>query len=225
MNNITIYAIVEGQTEKLFIDVVLAPYLATKNIFMQATTLKKPGQKGGDVKFSRAKNDIRNFLRQRPDTFVTTFIDLYGIKEWPRKELPYNLTSEEKADHINGQTIIEITELCDEFNINNNRFIPYIAIHEFEEMLFSACQILADKLDVPKSILDSILLECGSPENINNSPQTSPSKRLDELTPRGKFPKTTTGITVAKKIGIEKIRKKCPVFNKWIERIEQLDRL
>jgi len=87
MSNITIYAVVEGQTEKIFFDKILTPYLATKNISIIATIIKKPGQSGGDVKFSRARKDISAFLRQRSDTYVTKFIDLYGIKEWPGKDL------------------------------------------------------------------------------------------------------------------------------------------
>jgi hypothetical protein len=76
-------AIVEGKTEQIFIEKVLAPYLALKNIFMTATQVSKPGQKGDDVKFSRTLKDIRNHLKQRPETVVCTFVDYYGIKEWP----------------------------------------------------------------------------------------------------------------------------------------------
>ena len=224
MSNITIYAIVEGQTEKIFFDKLLTPYLATKNIFIQATIIKKPGQRGGDVKFSRAKNDIKAFLRQRPDTYITTFIDLYGIKEWPGKDVADDLTPEQKADHINSLTHDKVNELFPDSN-PADRFIPYIAIHEFEAMLFSDPQILAAELDVKSTLIDNILSECGEPENINNSPQTAPSKRLDSFMNTGHFPKTTTGITIAQKIGIEKIRDKCPIFNSWIEILEQLKQL
>ena len=48
MNNfIEVMAIVEGRTEQAFIERVLAPYLANKNIFIRATQISKPGQKGG----------------------------------------------------------------------------------------------------------------------------------------------------------------------------------
>ncbi len=80
---IEVIAIVEGKTEQVFIEMVLAPYLAMKNIFVSATQITKPGQKGGDVRFVRAKQDIGSHLKQRGDTFVTTFIDYYGTKEWP----------------------------------------------------------------------------------------------------------------------------------------------
>ena len=64
--------------------------------------------------------------------------------------------------------------------------------------------------------------ECGEPEAVNNSRQTAPSKRLDAWSARKKFPKTTTGITVAKEIGITKMREKCPQFNIWIAQFESI---
>ena len=157
MSSITVYAVVEGQTEKIFFDRILTPYLATKNIFSNATIINKPGQKGGDVKFSRAKKDIRSFLRQNNNTYVTTFVDFYGIKEWPGKNVPDNLTSEQKADYINGETKSEIVAICNDLKINSNRFIPYIAMHEFEAMLFSDPQVLANKLAVDINLINAIL--------------------------------------------------------------------
>ena len=34
--------------------------------------------------------------------------------------------------------------------------------------------------------------------------------------------KTVTGIAVAKAIGVEKMREKCPVFNHWLTSLENL---
>jgi len=55
-----IYAIVEGPTEQHFIKEVLAHYLADKNVFLRAAILRKPGENGGDVKFSRAETTLEN---------------------------------------------------------------------------------------------------------------------------------------------------------------------
>jgi len=74
-NYIEVIAIVEGKTEQIFIESILAPYIGHKNIGIRATQVSKPGQKGGDVRFSRVKRDLEHNLRQRTDTYVTTFID------------------------------------------------------------------------------------------------------------------------------------------------------
>lgn len=102
------------------------------------------------------------------------------------------------------------------------RFIPYMAIHEFEALLFSNTAIVAEALNVDENEITSILHECGEPEAINNSPSTAPSKRLDTLSPHKKFPKTTVGIMIARKIGIQEIREKCPLFNSWLQHLENL---
>ena len=83
-NYIEIVVLVEGKTEQIFIHDIVSPYLAGKGIYITPIIISKPGQKGGDVKFSRVKNDVGLHLKQRDDTFLTLFVDYYGIKrDWP----------------------------------------------------------------------------------------------------------------------------------------------
>ncbi len=223
MNNyIEIITIVEGKTEEIFINALLSPYLSKKNIFMCATQISKPGQKGGDVRFKRMKNDIEIHLKQSSDTYITTFIDYYGVKEWPGLELlPQQATSEQISKIVNGATKEEVIKLFPNQNAKH-RFIPYMAIHEFESLLFSDSIKLSKELGINEREVNDILKEFGSPESINNSPQTAPSKRLDAWSKKGKFPKTTTGITIAIDIGIESMRVKCPLFDTWLKELEQI---
>ena len=220
-NPVIITAIVEGLTEHIFIRDILAPHLWRKDIFIEPIIVTKPGQKGGDVRFSRVKNDIEKHLKQRPDTYLTLFVDYYGIKQdWPGVSDAKRINNpKEKAARINQATLQTVEDLWHEHN-PSRRFIPYIAMHEFEALLFSNSTILAQKLNVRKSNVDSILDECGEPENIDDSPLTAPSKRLESLSPQ--FKKTTTGIAIAKEIGLPTIREKCPIFNEWLTKIEQL---
>ena len=69
MSSVDIYIVVEGQTERTFVRDVLAPYMAVKGIYLYPALIGKPGHKGGNIHFDRAKNDIGNFLRQRKDTY------------------------------------------------------------------------------------------------------------------------------------------------------------
>nr|MBF0223236.1 DUF4276 family protein [Desulfobulbaceae bacterium] len=220
-NIIEVVVLVEGQTEQKFIKDILAPYLYSKQIYLKPIIFSKPGQKGGDVRFDRVIGDIGLHLKQRSDTYLTLLFDYYGIKgDWPGL-----LESKKKANHhLKAQTFIEslresvlakFKELRPEL-----RFIPYIAMHEFEALLFSSTEVLAEHLHVNVNLVESILSECGEPENINDSPETAPSKRLDKLS--SKFKKMTTGISIAKEIGIDEIRKACPLFNKWVKSLEAL---
>ena len=62
---VEVVALVEGQTEKIFIQKLLRPHLEPKNVYVTPIILTKPGQKGGDVRFSRARNDVKHHLMQR----------------------------------------------------------------------------------------------------------------------------------------------------------------
>jgi hypothetical protein len=216
-----VVVLVEGKSEQIFTQSILTPYLAGKSIYMTPIIISKPGQKGGDVKFARVKNDIGLHLKQRRDTFLTLFIDYYGLKgDWPGLEKAKKQSIPgSKAEKINAATMNKVKRLFDDCRAGS-RFIPYVAMHEFEAMLFSDPKILADSLGVRQSNIEKILMECGEPENIDDSPHSAPSKRLEILSTQ--FKKTTTGIAIAKAIGLDKIRLQCPIFNAWLSSIELL---
>ena len=221
---IEVLAIVEGRTEQIFIESLLAPYLAEKMIFIRATQVNKPGQKGGDVRFERVKNDLELHLKQRLDTYITTFIDYYGTKEWPGLDrVVPNASPQQIAACIHQATKEEIDALFSEQQAER-RFIPYMAIHEFEALLFSNSAALAAELGITENKISNVLAECGEPEAINSGLQTAPSKRLDHWSANGRFAKTTTGMALAKVIGIPKMREMCPLFNNWIESFEVIVR-
>jgi hypothetical protein len=220
-NCVEVVAIVEGKTEEIFIKDILQPYLANKNVFITPIIISKPGQKGGDVKFARVKNDIEKHLKQRPDTYLTLFIDFYGVKsDWPGVNDAEGISGPKgKADFVNQATKEKVVEHFGEQNAEE-RFIPYIAMYEFEALLFSAPAILARKLQIDESQVVSIIEECGEPENIDNSQVTAPSKRLESLSL--KFRKTTTGIAILKEAGLTAIRGKCPIFDGWVTSLENI---
>ena len=100
------------------------------------------------------------------------------------------------------------------------RFVPHIAVHEFEALLFSEPATLARAIQADQQSIEAIIQECGEPEAIDNSQHTAPSKRIEKLYRR--FNKTSTGIAIAKEIGIGHMRSVCPVFNGWLDRLESL---
>lgn len=217
-----VYIIVEGKTEQTFVREILAPYLAVKGIFCTAVLLGKRGMKGGNVTFTRAKNDIELFLKQRRDTYVTTFFDYYGIKEWPGKlSVPTSSSPHEKAKWCEDETDKELARTLSHVSRLSERYISFLMIHEFEALLFSDTDILARNLDVPPARIEEIITKCGEPEAINDLPDTAPSKRIIQITAK-RYKKTTTGIIIAKEIGLEKMRSRCPHFDSWVSRLEGL---
>lgn len=213
----------EGATESKFVKEILARYLADRQIYASPTMLVKPGQKGGDVKFARAIKDIGNHLKQWSDVYVTTFIDYYGLnKDWPGVEAAKRMKEPAQiVDTLNKATQATILQQYGELN-PAKRFIPFVAVHEYEALLFSSPEMLAKELKVKEAEILKIVRDCGEPERINDSAQTAPSKRIINLCPKYENMKTVTGIAVAKAIGVEKMREKCPVFNHWLTSLENL---
>ena len=216
-----IVVLVEGKTEEIFIKDIVRPYLSSKGVFITPIMISKPGQKGGDVKFERVKNDIKMHLKQRPDTFLTLLVDYYGIRgDWPGlEEARGQSTPSGKAEKINSATKAMVNELFGDYD-SERRFIPYVAMHEFEAMLFSDAQQLSAHLQVPQADIDKVLSEPGEPEKINDKPESTPSKRLEKFSTR--FGKTSTGMAVARATGLVKIREKCPIFHEWLISVEGL---
>jgi hypothetical protein len=216
-----VIVLVEGPTEQRFIKELLVPYLGEKGICLTPVVLDKPGEKGGDVKFARAKNDIERHLKQRHDTYLTLMVDYYGIRgDWPGlEESRLQHDPFQKAKIMNERTADEVKRLFPK-QFPEKRLIPYVSMHEIEALYFSNPNALARILGVSQSLVDDILRECGCPEKINDNRATAPSKRLGMLS--GRFKKTSTGIAIAREIGIDAMRKACPLFHGWVESMEKL---
>ena len=211
-------AIVERATEEKFINSILALYLGYRNIRMHATQVPKPEQEGGDVKFVKVRNDIIRHLKQREDTIVTLFLDYYGLAEWPGLDsIPMNSSPAQIEQILVSNTMNGIKELLPDIPIKH-RFIPFFVVHEFETLLFSDTEILADGLNIRKERIDDVIIQfSGDLERINNSRETAPSKRLEQWFPS--YKKTVTGIPIAERIGVDQMRNSVPLFDAWLKAI------
>jgi hypothetical protein len=221
MSNVEVMIVVEGQTEQTFVKEVLAPEMAYKGIFLHPALIGKPGHKGGDIRFKRATGDIGRFLKQRSNIYISTMFDYFRLElEWPgNTEFPDNFSATEKAVRIEAATVEEIKGLFPDHNVQE-RFIPYIEMHEFEALLFSDAPILSSRIGVDQAKIEDILDECGDPEEINDGPDTAPSKRLIRL--HKGYRKVAMGKTISEAIGIQAIREKCQHFDTWLTTLEQL---
>ena len=227
MNSVDICIVVEGQTEQTFVRDVLAPHMAHKEIYLRAALIGKPGHKGGDIRFNRAKKDIGNFLKQRQDTYISTMFDYFRIDSmWPgRAEVSRKirngtiLTAIHKAGILEAATHDEIVKSFSGCN-SENRFIPYIEMHEFEALLFSDADILAEKTEIDVSQIREIVEEYNNPEEINEDPVKTPAKRLESL--KNGYRKVAMGKMVSEAIGIQSIRRQCPHFNDWLAKLEDI---
>lgn len=217
-----VIAVVEGQTERTFIQSVLAPWLGYRGVVLSARLVGKPGSKGGATSFRRAQNDMLSLLKQESDTYVTTMFDFYGMpEEWPGRGEAKRLSHHNKAPHV--EQAIKDTVLAEfESGIDRRRLFPYIQMHEFEALLFSEPSALSHVMLDPhaEKKLRAIRDRFNTPEQINDSPITAPSKRISRLFQN--YRKPLHGLLASRKITIEVMRKECPHFGEWVAAMEEL---
>ncbi len=209
-----LYIIVEGHTEQEFVNLMIAPYMQQYGVYSVTPVLIRTSKtgRGGFVNYNYLENDVRRLLYSKNTDFVVSmFVDYFRI--------PNNLPNKEKWEHMdNHLEQIIMMEKCIAEEINDNRFIPYIQMHEFEALLFSSNKGFDAYFteEESKNTLRIIDTYC-NPEDINTSPQGAPSKRL--LAIKSNYDKVIEGNLIALEIGISDIIAKCPRFRSWIEKL------
>ena len=71
-----------------------------------------------------------------------------------------------------------------------------------------------------KDKLAGIRAKYPTPEDINDSPHTAPSKRIQNLFPG--YDKPIHPLLAAQDIGLDAIRRECPLFNDWVTCLESI---
>ena len=225
---------VEGQTEENFVNKVLAPHLyGCKFSSISARLIGNARQRhrrGGIRAWATVRKDIVKHLKEDPACVVTTMVDYYGLPEENSKGWPGRAQASAHTYPNNVRTVEQAlaSDVCEQMgtNFKPERFIPYVMMHEFEAMLFSDCERFAHGIGLPRlaSKFQAIRDKFGCPEEIDDSPKTSPSKRIESLVPV--YQKSLMGALASLVIGLETIRSACPHFRSWLERLESIpDRL
>lgn len=191
---------VEGATEREFVNRLLRPHLQGFG-WVQVV--------GVDMRGNISLDKISDELPRLLGSFnhVSTLYDYYGFK---------------RRDGLSAPALE--AAMAQRFDsARQARLTPYVQVHEFEALLFAAPAQTHDWLGGPAARLQALraaVAAAGSPEAVNDSPQTSPSHRLKALFPQ--FDKKLHGPEIISRAGLAAIRAQCPRFNAWICRLEQL---
>jgi len=219
---IRIHVICEGQTEEMFVNDVLSKQFDLLGIYLYPKLIGKPGHKGGNFKFERVLTDVKNFLLGDTESYCTTFFDFYGLPEdFPGKKEAVTLKDiKSKQSMINTRLVEQLSQ-----HINDDamrRFIPYIQLYEFEGLLFSDPESMASELGRPDLVdkFVAIRSQFDTPEHVNNSSDTAPSKRIKNHFIG--YDKVTHGSLIALEMGINKICAECNLFNEWINTLKSV---
>ncbi|MHA7844850.1 DUF4276 family protein [Serratia sp. D1N4] len=211
---IRVCVVCEGQTEVEFIKTCLSPYLFASNVSVYPAILQAPSgrHRGGRVTVERLV-DFLSHQYYEADR-ITTLVDFYGFQD------AAGLTATQLEQNILAGMQKKMTK-----GFNASFILPYVQLHEFEALLFSDVEQFSCVLDGWDDRVRNELIEIrqqfATPEDINNHPNTAPSKRIFTAFSPGTYNKTEHGPLIAEAIGITKIRQVCPGFNRWLNKIEE----
>jgi hypothetical protein len=217
-----IYILCEGETEEKFVKELLQPHFWAHDKHLQPVILHTKRDrsgtkvKGGVSSYEKIRRELQNLLRDSHVDCVTTFLDYYG--------LPEDFPGKAEMAHCKFETPYQrVTHLEKKFaeDIDDRRFLPYIMLHEFEAVLFIDLAALEKVVGVSpdfRALGDWQLFS--SPEEMNDGKDTHPSARLGKAY-RG-YRKVLHGSQAVMRIGLERIREKCPHLDEWIRKLEEL---
>ena len=196
--------VVEGPTEREFVQNILADYLLTSQVYPVPLLLN------GNVTVNGLASEMAKLIRSFD--CVSSLVDFYGFRG------KGNVTPDELERCIGEKVNAQINLLGDK-----TRVIPYVQKHEFEGLLFSNVDAFSDVTTASQrqiNELRNIRSRFSTPEDINDSYDTAPSRRIAQIIPR--YQKVADGPLIAQSAGFDTIRAECPRFSAWVARLESL---
>lgn len=222
-----LYMTVEGQTEAAFATNVLAPHLASFDVFLfpprySGLVSRRSGRipRGGlKNTFMHTLSDMRDWLKedQHEDARFTTMIDLYSIpSDFPGFEIAMSYRNgAEKADSLCRSLANELRDW---------RFVPYIQVYEFEALVLVEPERIGTYCKVSDTDIRKLSDECdrfSSPEEIDGGKHSHPKYRIKKRVPT--YRENIFGHQIIRDIGLQTIRSRCPSFQKWLTSLEALN--
>ena len=220
---------VEGETEETFVNEVIAPHLHMRGYETVGARIvgnaRLRERRGGIRPWLTVRADIVKHLLQGREAIATTLVDYYALprtkeKAWPGRERAAGLPFSGKASCVEKGLLDDLAKVMGD-DFDGHRFIPFVIMHEFEGLLFSDCAAFSRSIGRPdlQGDLQAIRDEFNTPEEINDSSITAPSKRVLKLIPH--YEKVFMGTLAVLEMGLDTIRAECPHFNDWVTRLER----
>jgi Domain of unknown function (DUF4276) len=192
--------LVEGQTEERFVGECLGPYLAAKGL----------------GSYSQVRRELGFLLHDTGASVITTLLDYYALPpEFPGMADRSARSPKDRFMHV---------EAAWAASVGDTRFVPHLALHEFEAWVYAAPACLEPWMfDDDVTIIAAIAAVASvhsTPEDIDEGRETAPSKRLRSAF--AGYQKTLHGPLAVTAIGIDRIRAVCPHFARWLDHLEAI---
>jgi uncharacterized protein DUF4276 len=213
-----LYLLVEGQTEEAFVKELLAPHYSRIELFITPIIVSTSRAfKGGVISYAKIRPQLLRLCRQDRDAHVSTMFDLYALPD----DFPGKRCTDYPAQGSGLQKAIFLEEKLKK-SVDESNFIPNLMVHEYEALLFVQPDKFGEWTDDDEVVakLHNAARPHNTPEDINDSPHTAPSKRILAAMPG--YQKTFHGPLIACDIGLDAMRAACPHFHAWLQKLEAL---
>jgi len=208
--------VVEGATEEMFVRSVLKAYLKCKDVDPEPFQIGA-GRSGcgGNVTIDELASDMHTYYEFYGFNAVTSLVDFYGLSDEDGRS----------PDQLVEAIQNKLREISQNKELDGRFVFPYVQVYEFEGLLFSNVDVFKEEFDqAPVRELRAIRSKFPTPEDINDSAKTAPSRRIRNLIGQ-RYQKSVNGPSLAAKIGLDTIREECRRFDEWLTRLENLPRL
>lgn len=220
---------VEGQTEEGFVNEVLRSHLVGAGYHSVEARIvgnaRQRRRRGGIRPWPSVRTDIMNHLRQDQTCIATTMVDYYALPQdgagaWPgRAQAVASGSAAQKGQRVQDAVQTDLASAMGH-SFDVSRFAPFVVMHEFEGLLFRDCESFSRaiyRVDLEAGFRE-IRAGFATPEDINDSPETAPSKRIEALVPG--YQKPLLGVVAVLEVGLHRIRAECPHFDSWLSDLE-----
>ena len=228
--NLFIY--VEGQEEEMFVNRVLRNHLSQFGVVLQKPILAATSFRvedagsadvtvGGVTNYASIRADIVNLYEQGEileTDALTTFIDLYALP------LDFPGQNEANAQSLKSVAKAARIEQAWKADINRPNFFPYIQVHEFEALILTRPSVLEGYYPESRNGIRRLGQDCSSfssPEEINETRETSPSHRILHWLPSYQ---KIDGFRHLQEIGVAELKTHCQHFRAWLDQCENFPR-
>jgi len=213
-----LHVLVEGSTEEAIVRQVIAPHLesfgwdVTTSIVITKRPNAGPAHRGGVSSWAELRRRIRKLLGDSSLDVLTTVIDYYGF--------PSDAPGMSNRPAGSAMERVGYVEKACAADIDDDRFVANLALHEVEAWVFAAPDQLANLFGKPALAekLRADARRAGGVEMINDGPSTAPSKRILCYVPT--YSKTADGPLAISELGLGPLRDQCPHLHQWLCRLE-----
>lgn len=214
--------LVEGQTEEALVDLVLTEFARRREVVLKpiivATKRTSQGTHKGGGGWQHMRDDVCRLAPQTHWRRIGLMFDVYG-SEFAKDGSPRSGT--ELHAYVLQQAEQSLLQAAP--NLTPDRLAVGPVLHEFETLVLAA--IASGGTSAASTVVREVehaVQHVGDFEQINGSPQTSPSHRLREwwLEAEGEeYSKALYGPSLIDEAGIDEVLDRCPTFMGWLDRL------